>query len=348
MDERTEGGTGVPLYQGTLFSPKPETGSAAPWVSEASPGEDVTGFALVLVKEERATKEGSSYLSLILGDRRGKVSAKLWDVKTQNVANIERYNLVKVRGTMGQWQGQKQLRIQKIRLAQPSDSVAPEDFVAAAPQRGEEMLAYVHETVEHLGHPHIRALLQKILQERQDKLLIAPAASHNHHAVRSGLLYHIKTMLQAGLSLLAIYPFLNKDLLVAGIILHDMFKLEELEIDPLGVASDYSVEGHLLGHLILGIMEVDRVSREVGMDPETAMLLEHMILTHHYEPEFGSPKRPAFPEAEMLHYLDILDARLYDMVQVMSDVPPGSCSDRVWRLENRRLYRPQENQSELS
>jgi 3'-5' exoribonuclease len=311
------------------------------WVSETPLGAEITGFALVLGKDERVTREGAAYLSLILGDRQGQVSAKLWDVNDQdvNVTGIEQYSLVKVRGTMGQWQGQKQLRIQKIRLAQASDAVAPEDFVAAAPQRGEEMLAYVRETVEGLDHPHIRALLQKILRERHEKLLIAPAASRNHHAVRGGLLYHIQTMLQAGLSLLPVYPFLNKDLLVAGIILHDMAKLDELVIDPLGVASGYSVEGDLLGHLILGVMEIDRVGREVGLDRETAMLLEHMILSHHYEPEFGSPKRPAFPEAELLHYLDILDARLYDMDQIMSHVPPGSCSDKVWRLGNRRLYR---------
>ncbi|MCL1918124.1 MAG: CMP-binding protein [Peptococcaceae bacterium] len=310
------------------------------WVSEVPAGEDVTGFALVLFKEERVTREGASYLSLTLGDRLGQVNAKLWDSSSQDFTGIEQYSLVKIRGTMGQWQGQKQLRIQKIRLARASDSVAPEDFVAAAPERGEEMLAYVHETVEDLGHPHIRALLQKVLWEHQEKLLIAPAASRNHHAVRSGLLYHIKTMLRAGLSLLPVYPFLNKDLLVAGIILHDMSKLEELEIDPLGVASHYSVEGNLLGHLVMGVTQIDRVSREVGMDRETALLLEHMILSHHYEPEFGSPKRPAFPEAELLHYLDILDARLYDMNQVMADMSPGSCSDRVWRLESRRLYRP--------
>jgi 3'-5' exoribonuclease len=245
---------------------------------------------------------------------------------------------VKVKGTMGEWQGRRQLRIQKIRPSQPSDNVSPEDFVMSAPESGECMLAFIHETADRIEHTHIRDLLKRVLAERHDLLLIAPAASRNHHAVRGGLLYHITTMIKAGLSLLTVYPFLNCDLLMAGIILHDMAKLDEMVIDPLGVATEYSVEGDLLGHLVLGVTEIDRLSREVGMDRETSLLLKHMILSHHYAPEFGSPKRPAFPEAELLHFLDVIDARLYDMNVSLSTVPVGSLSDRIWRLDNRKLY----------
>jgi 3'-5' exoribonuclease len=309
-------------------------------ISAIPVGESLTGFALVLAKDEHLTREGAPYLSLLLGDKHGHVTAKIWDLNSRDVNDIELYGLVKVRGVMGEWQGKKQLRIQKIRPAHfPGDAVAVEDFVAAAPEKGEDMMAYVCEIVEKVEHPHIRVLLQTILKERGERLLIAPAASRNHHAVRGGLLYHIKTMLRAGLSLLPVYPFLNKDLLVAGIILHDMAKLEELAISPLGVASEYTTEGNLLGHLVMGVKDIDRISREVGMEKETALLLEHMVLSHHYEPEFGSPKRPAFPEAELLHFLDILDARLYDMDQIITDTPHGSFSEKVWRLDNRRLYR---------
>ncbi|MDR2736420.1 MAG: CMP-binding protein [Gracilibacteraceae bacterium] len=304
-------------------------------------GEAFTGFALVLTIEEKETREGSSYLHLLLGDHRGQVTAKLWDVKIQDMVDIERGSLVKIRGVMGEWQGKKQLRVQKIRLALLSDQLDAADFVASAPESGESMLAYVRSVVEQIAHSQIRALLQRILAERNEKLLVAPAAVRNHHAVRGGLLYHVKTMLRAGLALLEVYPFLNKDLVIAGVILHDMAKLDELVIDPLGVAAQYSREGDLLGHLVMGVMDIDRLSREVGMDRETALLLEHMVLSHHYEPEYGSPTRPAFPEAELLHYLDILDARLYDMNKLMNTIEPGSFSEKVWRLDNRKVYRPE-------
>ncbi|MCL1791763.1 MAG: OB-fold nucleic acid binding domain-containing protein [Peptococcaceae bacterium] len=301
-----------------------------------------TGFALVVTVETKETREGAAYLQLLLGDRSGQVAGVLWDMKDQDVEGIEVGSLVKVRGVMGEWQGKKQLRIQKIRLSQSTDDLDASDFVKSAPESGESMLAYVHTVVDQVVHPQIRTLLKRILGERQEDLLIAPAATRNHHAVRCGLLYHITTMLRAGLALLEVYPFLNKDLVIAGVVLHDLAKLDELVVNPLGMASEYSREGTLLGHLVMGVMDIDRLGREIGLDREMALLLEHMVLSHHYEPEFGSPTRPAFPEAELLHFLDILDARLYDMKQLIDTVDPGSFSDRIWRLDNRKVYRPKE------
>jgi 3'-5' exoribonuclease len=107
----------------------------------------------------------------------------------------------------------------------------------------------------------------------------------------------------------------------------------------LGIVSEYTTEGELLGHIVQGVKMVDRAAREVGADTEVSLLLQHMILSHHYEPEFGSPKRPMIPEAEVLHYLDIIDARMYDMGKVLSHVEAGSFSDKVWLLHNRKLYK---------
>ena len=118
-----------------------------------------------------------------------------------------------------------------------------------------------------------------------------------------------------------------------------MEKLNEIDADIDGIASGYSFEGQMLGHLIQGVKLVDRMALEMGMDREKAIMLEHMILSHHYEPEFGSPKKPLFPEAEVLHYLDILDARMFDMQAALEATEPGAFSDRVWTLDNRRLYK---------
>jgi 3'-5' exoribonuclease len=174
--------------------------------------------------------------------------------------------------------------------------------------------------------------------EKEEQLMFYPAAKENHHAVVGGLLYHIISMLRAGEKLAEIYSWINKDLLYAGIILHDLAKIDEMEAGEIGLITEYTVEGQLLGHIIQGIKDIDRVAREEGADGEVSLLLQHMVLSHHYEPEFGSPKRPMIPEAELLHYLDMIDARMYDMRRVLDHVPPGGLSDRIWLLHNRRLY----------
>jgi 3'-5' exoribonuclease len=112
-----------------------------------------------------------------------------------------------------------------------------------------------------------------------------------------------------------------------------------MNASELGIVSEYTVEGELLGHIIQGIKMIDQTAVEVGADPEVSLLLQHMVLSHHYEPEFGSPKRPMIPEAEILHYLDIMDARMYDMGRALEKIEDGHFSDKVWLLNNRKLYK---------
>lgn len=167
-----------------------------------------------------------------------------------------------------------------------------------------------------------------------------PAATRNHHAEYGGLLYHVKRMLMTGLRVCEVYQNLNRDLVAAGVILHDIEKLNEIQSNEYGISPGYSFEGQLLGHLVQGVKFLDRTCRELGFSEEKTLMLEHMILSHHYEPEFGSPKKPMFPEAEVLHYLDILDARMFDMEDALRGVEPGTFSDRIWTLDNRKVYKP--------
>ena len=173
----------------------------------------------------------------------------------------------------------------------------------------------------------------------KEKMMYYPAAQKNHHAQKSGLLYHLKRMIMTGDAICNVYTNLNRDLVAAGVLLHDIEKLNEIMADELGIASGYSFEGQLLGHIIQGIKLVDRLGEELGISREKTIMLEHMILSHHYEPEFGSPKKPLFPEAEILHYLDMMDARMFDMEEALSGAEPGDFSERVWTLDNRRLYK---------
>ena len=136
-----------------------------------------------------------------------------------------------------------------------------------------------------------------------------------------------------------VYTNLSRDLLCAGVAIHDIEKRNEILSDKNGISPGYSFKGQMLGHIVQGITLVNDLCKELGISEEKAVLLEHMILSHHYEPEFGSPKKPLFPEAEMLHYLDIVDARMFDMEEGLKGVSDGEFGDRVWPLDNRRLYK---------
>ncbi|MBQ9855681.1 MAG: HD domain-containing protein, partial [Clostridia bacterium] len=186
-----------------------------------------------------------------------------------------------------------------------------------------------------------KALVLMRLEEAGEKLLFMPAALKLHHAERSGLLNHTSTMLKGAQMISELYPFLDADLIAAGVILHDLCKIDEMKSDELGMVSDYTREGNLLGHLVIGVSELNRCARTLGVRSELVTMLSHMILSHHDLPEYGSPKPPMFPEAEVLHTLDVLDARMNEMTHELSKVQPGSFTDRIWSLD-RKLYRREE------
>jgi len=312
-------------------------------VTELKTGDNFITFFLIRKAEGKNAGNGSRYLDLVLGDASGEISAKLWDCKPEDEEKYRSSMLVKVKGSVGEWQGKKQVKIDKIRLVNEKDELEIAEFVPAAPYSPQEMVAELRVYLEKINNKKLKQMIELILAEAGNKLLTHPAAVSNHHAVRSGLLYHTLTMLKAGEKLSEVYTFLDTDLLYAGIVLHDMAKLEEIEANEIGLAVDYSLEGHLLGHIVQGIKKIDRAARSVGLEEELSLLLQHMILAHHYEPEFGSPKKPMLPEAEVLHYLDILDARMYDMQKVMSELPEGGLSEKIWVLNNRKIYKPRKD-----
>ena len=205
-------------------------------------------------------------------------------------------------------------------------------------EKPEEMYEYIYSKADSFKDEDLRRICLKQLEDNKEKLMYYPAAQKNHHAELAGLLYHVKRMLMMGERACQVYTNLNAELVMAGVILHDMEKINEIESNELGVSTGYSFEGKMLGHLVQGVKSVDRLARELAIPEEKAIMLEHMMLTHHYEPEFGSPKRPMFPEAEMLHYLDMIDAKMFDMQEAIEKTEPGEFSERVWTLDNRNIY----------
>jgi 3'-5' exoribonuclease len=313
------------------------------FVCDLENGQNLIDFFMASNPEVRKGSNNKDYLNISLSDKSGNVNGKKWDLSDDEemaLSIIKTGDIVKVKAQVTEWQGMKQLRILKIRPANDRDELDMADFVKAAPENPVKMYSYIFDTAESIGDADFRKITIKLLTDNREKLLYYPAASRNHHAEFGGLLWHMKRMLQAGKALCSVYKDLSEDLLVTGVIIHDIEKLNEINADENGMASGYSVKGELLGHISQGVTLIDNVSRVLGIPEEKSLMMQHMILSHHYEPDFGSPKKPMFPEAEVLHYLDIMDARLYDMEEALKGVDPGAFSERVRTLENRRVYKP--------
>lgn len=314
------------------------------YVTDLRNESDITDFFMVKAIGIKIGANKKQYLDITLGDKTGEVSSKKWDIdgEIDMLSEIKEGDIVKVKAQVTEWQGQPQLRINRVRLSNEEDILDIPDFIKAAPEESEEMYKYIYDVAESFADEDLKKLCTKVLSDNHDKLMYYPAASKNHHAEYGGLLYHVKRMLMTGQQVCQVYTNLNHDLVCAGVILHDIEKINEIESNEYGISPGYSFEGQMLGHIIQGIKYLDKVTEELNFPREKSLMVEHMILSHHYEPEFGSPKKPLFPEAELLHYLDILDARMFDMEDALATTEPGGFSERVWTLDNRRLYKPSE------
>ncbi|MCC6394612.1 MAG: HD domain-containing protein [Bryobacterales bacterium] len=283
----------------------------SPYVAELQPSQVITATFLVQHKDIRQKKTGEPYLSLVLGDRTGELDAKMWDNVEEVMETFERDDFVKVRGLTQIHQNRLQLTVQKL---QRVDERAVEfaDYFPASTRDPEEMFAELKQIVAGFGNAHLKALCEAFLEDAEIARLYktAPAAKTMHHAYLGGLIEHV-------LSMCALARFsgehykVDVDLLMTGVLLHDIGKIYELTYDR---SFGYSTEGHLLGHMFIGLRMLDEKARKIGeLPPKLRTLLEHMILSHHGQLEFGSPKMPLFPEALLLHHLDNLDSKMEAM-----------------------------------
>lgn len=301
-------------------------------------GQVFDGFLLTRAASQKTSSNGSKYLDMTLCDISGEVNAKMWDGLTPPPAVAE---VLRVRGMMLEYNGRPQLRVDKMRPATDNDDFDMQLLAPCAPQPAGEMKAQIFQRVNEMQDEQLKALVLARLELCGEKLNYYPAASKLHHAERSGLLHHTSTMLRMAGYVCEVYPQLDGDLLAAGVILHDLCKISEMASDEIGMVSDYTAQGLLIGHLVEGVAEIDRLGKQLGVRAELLMMLEHMILSHHDLPEYGSPKPPMFPEAEALHTLDLLDARMFEMSRALKNAQPGGFTERIWSLE-RRLYRRKE------
>lgn len=298
----------------------------------------VEGFCIIKTIDQKTSTKGDSYLDMMLGDSDGEINAKLWRYTPELHGEFTVNQLVKIRGTISPYNGVDQLKIERIRHSTESDNVDISDFVKTATYSGEDMFEELLKIADNFSDEELKTIVTAILKDNRMCLVYWPAAFKLHHAMRGGLLLHTLSIVRLCEKVCEIYPFVDRELLISGAILHDIAKLTEFSVAESGIATGYSVEGNLLGHLAMGSMVIERYAEKLGISQNTAMLLEHMVLSHHGEPEFGAAVRPMFIEAELLSELDLMDSRIFEMREALENTNPNDFSGRLWAMDNRKLF----------
>lgn len=281
----------------------------SPFVSDLKPNQVITTTFLVHGKDVRQKKSGEPYLSLLLGDRTGDVDAKMWDNVAEVMETFERDDFVKVKGLLQIFQNRLQLTIHKMSRVLDGD-VDFADYFPASERDPAEMFAELRGIIAGIDNPHLRGLLEAFMDDEPLARMYrtAPAAKQVHHAFLGGLIEHVLSLCNLARMMATHYNYIDIDLLLTGVILHDVGKVAELTYDR---SFGYSSEGQLVGHIAIGLRFLhEKLQRLPDFPPKLRVLVEHMILSHHGELEFGSPKLPQFPEALLLHHLDNLDSKM--------------------------------------
>ena len=297
---------------------------------------------LVRNADIRDGNNGKRHLYMTLADATGDIQAVKWSLSPDEVESFSRIRpgmIISVVARCKEYQGKNQLVLDAIKGRAKDETIDRSDFFKAAPESPEAMYEYILSRINGFEDEDLRKLCLSFYEDEKERLMFWPAAMSNHHAEYAGLLYHVKRMMMMGERACEVYTNLNRDLLLAGVALHDIEKLNELNSDENGVVPEYTFEGKMLGHLVMGAVTLGAKCKELGIGEEKTVMMQHMAISHHYEPEYGSPKKPLFPEAEMLHYLDMTDAKMFDMEDAVKNVEPGGFSDKVFTLDNRKIYK---------
>ncbi len=307
------------------------------YVADLVADQTITSFFLVHEKEIRATREGKPYLRLELGDRTGTVEARMWENFESAAGTIERDDFVKVQGRVEVYRNKTQLSLDRLRRAELGE-VDPADYFPHTTEDVEKLYSQLCEFVASVGNPWLKRLLEGVVEDPEivPKLKRAPAAKTIHHAYLGGLIEHIVSLCGLCHAVAMHYPEADADLLMTGAILHDIGKIDELSYER---SFSYTIEGQLLGHIVL---ELEIITKKIdaieGFPRELKTLVQHLLISHHGQYVFGSPKLPMFREAVMLHYLDDLDSKMGAMrTTLASEKGEGDWTAWSAALERRLL-----------
>ncbi|MDD9266085.1 3'-5' exoribonuclease YhaM family protein [Paenibacillus sp. GCM10023248] len=305
--------------------------------------DEFLGFYLIkeLEIKQTNTTPAKDFMDIVLCDASGQVTAKMWDVSAADKETFFPMTLVKVQGLVQTYRDKLQVKIGRIRKVLPEDGVQMTDFIRSAPISPMDLIHTINNVMASITNEAVKSIVSYCVAKVGEKLNHYPAAKTHHHAYFAGLAYHIVRMLEIGEFICKQRPFLNPDLIKAGIILHDIAKPEEMTAQ-LGIVTEYSVQGKLLGHISMASSWITEAALHHGLDLQSDVVigLQHIVLSHHNLPEWGSPVLPQIPEAVALHYIDSMDAKLQMVEDSLQVTPETDAWTPVIRgLENKAMYR---------
>ena len=294
----------------------------------------ITSTFVVITKQVKPKKTGDPYLALTVGDRTGQLEAKMWDNVEDSMDGFDQDDVVKIKGLINKYKNRFQLTIHKIRRMQETE-IQFDDYLPKTNKNIDELWETLAGYVAAFQDENLRGLVQSFMNDPEiaGPYRMAPAAKTLHHAYIGVLRDHVVSLFRSCDLISRNYPQINRDLLMTGAFLHDIGKIHELTYNR---SFAYSTRGQLLGHMIIEL-EMLQAKLAPGFPPEMKMLLEHMIISHHGQYEFGSPKLPMFPEAVMLHYLDDLDSKMESMRAMLER---EGDQESMWTSYNSNLGRP--------
>lgn len=313
-------------------------------IADFKTGDNIQGFYIINNISVKKSKNGSDYLSASLSDQSGAIELKAWDYDG-TLGPDANGSIVKVRGSIGEYKEKPQLLAAKfggtnLRPLREDDDISGLELVPTAPIDIKERCEFILNTVKNMSDPDYKRICEEMLNRHLKEFISIPAGQFVHHSFIGGLLMHSSNMLKIAQFLSKLYSdFIDKDLLLAATLLHDFSKIREFELSGAGLVSSYTAEGMLLGHLYMGAHEVAVISGELGIDREKSMLLEHLILSHHGEPEHGAAVRPQTAEAELLSMIDLIDSRMEICRVALEGTASGNFSDKIFGLDYRKIYR---------
>ena len=307
-------------------------------ISEFSDGDRINGQFLISNSAKCLNNAGAAYMNLELKDSSGTINAKKWEASLEDETNLVIGSVIYLEGDVLKYKDSLQMKLLSYSVVDPKD-VDVAKFVKAPPVPKEELIKRFNQYVEGIKNEDCRKILDYLIKRLSPKLFDYPAAVSVHHDYASGLLMHTVSMADIGSYLADYYGDIDKDMLITGILLHDMGKTIEFE-GP--VIYKYSLEGKLLGHISLMVSEIRRAAEGLKITGEVPLLLEHMVLSHHGSNEFGSPILPLTKEALLLSLIDNLDSKMVFTAKALEGVNPGEFTNKLFPLDNRMMYKPKQ------
>lgn len=301
----------------------------------------IEGVFLLKSLSTKTTKAGKNYFDIVLCDRYAELPCKMWDVPSYLLEEpLPAGDVVYANFQVEEYEGNFQGRISFLRPVLLTDSYDKSELVPTSPIEPEKIYNYIMKTVSEFKNEELRSIVEFVYKENKELLLYMPAAKSVHHDFVGGLLFHTFGMLRTATALSQIYPSVNKELLCTGVLLHDIYKTREFTTSPVGLVTEYSPCGNLLGHISMGSTYISKVCDKLNISEELSMILQHMILSHHGEPEMGSAIPPRVLEAKLLNLCDTIDAQVEIFGKALKDVEPGNFSQKVFALKNTTVYKP--------